>query len=162
MSVAGDGTIPVCCTRYDVEDGYATFFRNFNEQHCVTPQTMKFLFTDGRLTKEGIQRKFKITRLLDFDRGPAFYTEFLRRVRRLLATANVVPSSPILVTRMMEALRSSETSVRTRATRRHNREDGILHIPRRENLKSYKDVTWIFISQKTAFFVVTAVKTNLT
>jgi hypothetical protein len=32
-------------------------------------------------------------------------------VRRLLFTANVVPSSPILITLMMEALRSSDTSV---------------------------------------------------
>jgi hypothetical protein len=54
-------------------------------------------------------------------------------VRRLLVTANVVPSSPILVTLMKEALISSETSVLTRAT------------------------------QKTQFFIVTAVKTsNLT
>jgi hypothetical protein len=39
------------------------------------------------------------------------------RIRELV-TANVVPSSPILVTLMMEALSSSETSVLTRATRR--------------------------------------------
>jgi hypothetical protein len=44
---------------------------------------------------------------------------FLRRVRWLLVTANVVPSSPILVTLMMDALCSSETSVLTRVTRRH-------------------------------------------
>jgi hypothetical protein len=42
----------------------------------------------------------------------------LRSVRQLLVTANVVPSSPILVTLMKEALSSSETSVLTRATRR--------------------------------------------
>jgi hypothetical protein len=41
---------------------------------------------------------------------------FLRSVRRLLVTASVFPSSPILVTLMKEALRSSETSVLTRAT----------------------------------------------
>jgi hypothetical protein len=45
------------------------------------------------------------------------YLEFLRSVRRLLVTANVVPSLPILVTLMIEALSSSETSVRTRSTR---------------------------------------------
>jgi hypothetical protein len=59
---------------------------------------------------------------------------FLRSVRRLLVTANVVPIKPILVTLIMEVLRS----------------------PKRRLLQEPHSTT----SQKTAFFIVTAVKTS--
>jgi hypothetical protein len=48
-------------------------------------------------------------------------------VCRLLITADV-PSAPILVTLMMEAIRSSETSVLTRVTRSYIPEDVILRV----------------------------------
>jgi hypothetical protein len=60
--------------------------------------------------------------------------------RRTLLTANV-SSSLILVTLMMEAIRSSETSVLTRATRRNIPKVGILHSHLRKNLKSYTALT---------------------
>jgi hypothetical protein len=61
------------------------------------------------------------------------YLVFLRSVHRLLVTASVVPSSPILVTLMKEALSSSETRL----------------------LQEPHSVT----SHKMTFFIVTAVKT---
>jgi hypothetical protein len=71
------------------------------------------------------------------------YRRTLRRnsVRRLLVTASIVPSSPILVTLMKESLRSSKTFVLTRGTGRKIPEDTILHSHHRENLKSYTVLT---------------------
>jgi hypothetical protein len=90
-------------------------------------------------------KQFKVTKL--FERKRDLYLRFevfvavtmkngvfwdvtplcFRSFRRLLVTANVVPSSPILVTLKMEAISSYETLVLTRATRRNIPEDDILH-----------------------------------
>jgi hypothetical protein len=56
------------------------------------------------------------------------YIVFLRSMRPLLVTANVVPNSSIFVTLIMEALISSETSLLKRATRRNIPEDCSLHV----------------------------------
>jgi hypothetical protein len=67
-------------------------------------------------------------------RRVALVRAFLRSVLRLLVTANVFPSSPILVTLMMEEIHPSETLT----------------------LKEPRGVT----SHNAAFFIVTAVKTS--
>jgi hypothetical protein len=56
-------------------------------------------------------------------------------------TANVVPSSPILVTLMVVALCSSDTSVLTRATWRTIQEDGILQGRHWPHLKKFNLTT---------------------
>jgi hypothetical protein len=69
--------------------------------------------------------------------------EFLHSMRQVLVKANIVPSSPILVTLMMEAPSSSETSVLTRAMWCNILQGTILHSHCRKDLKCY--IGFIFV-----------------
>jgi hypothetical protein len=67
------------------------------------------------------------------------------------STRRHIPEDDIIL--KMEGIRSSETSVHTRSTRRHIPEDSILTLKMEGFTQDLHGVT----SQKTAFFVVTAV-----
>jgi hypothetical protein len=60
--------------------------------------------------------------------------ERISELLQLIFTANIVPSSLILSTLMMESIRPSETSVLTKATRRDIPEDGTFRSHRCEDL----------------------------
>jgi hypothetical protein len=87
-------------------------------------------------------RRVALVRTDVSDELSAFFIRMARigELGRTLAVTNVVPSSPILVILMKEALCSSETSVLTRAAWRNIPEDAILHSYHSENLKSYSCV----------------------
>jgi hypothetical protein len=81
----------------------------------------------GNVAGQSLFHPSKLTQELDFGGNFHLHCTDLK-VRRLLVRANVVPSSPILVTRMIEAIGSSETLVITRAAWRNIADDGILRI----------------------------------
>jgi hypothetical protein len=89
----------------------------------------------------------RVTRISDLGTFAVSSNRRTLRVRRLLLTANV-PRSLVLVTLMMEALSSSETSGLTRIIRRNITEDAILHSHRRGNLKYYTLKPNLFIVEK--------------
>jgi hypothetical protein len=77
------------------------------------------------MVSSGMLRRVALVRT-DVSEEPSASLVFLHSVRQLLVAASVVPSSPILVTLMKEALGSPETSVLTRTTRCNIPEDTIL------------------------------------
>jgi tmRNA-binding protein len=71
----------------------------------------------------------------------------------LLVTANIVPSLPIFVTLMTEAMHSSETSVLTRASLHNILEGSILHSHCHGNLKSYNILELFYVVTNSDLFL---------
>jgi hypothetical protein len=65
---------------------------------------------------------------------------FIIIVTRISAVGTTLAVKRDLRTPMTEAIHSSERSVLTRATLRHDAENGILQSPHRENFKYYKSL----------------------
>jgi hypothetical protein len=95
-----------------------------------------------RMVSSGVLCRVALVRIDASGKSSASFIRVTRNdeLGTTLVTADVL-SSPILVTLMKEALRSSEASVLTRATRHNIPENTILHSRRRENLKSYIALT---------------------
>jgi hypothetical protein len=109
------------------------------------------------VSEERSTSMFRVTRIGELGTTLAVTNNrilFLCSLRRLLVTANVVPSSSIVVTLMMDSLRSSEMSDLTRATWHNIPEDGIFHSHRRENFKSYKKGTMFKIGVDRGFYFI--------
>jgi hypothetical protein len=71
---------------------------------------------------------------------------------RLLVTVNIVPTSPILVARMMEAILSPETSVNTTIIFLNFQEDGILQGGKKERAKNNVSSNLIVVPNSLIFY----------
>jgi hypothetical protein len=122
------------------------FKTNLNKKNAVFCKKRRFgrtsVLTNAiwrRTPEEGILKDGgdKKSSWINIYERPRRRWKYVTDIWELSVTANVVPSSLILVTLMIETILSSKMSVLTRATRRYISEDGILHSHRRENLKYY-------------------------
>jgi hypothetical protein len=88
---------------------------------------------------EELSASIRVTRIGEL--GTALAVTSNRRTRvvviQLIVSAYALPSTLIISTLIMAAIRFSETSALTRATRRHIPEDDILYSHRCEHLKSW-------------------------
>jgi hypothetical protein len=89
----------------------------------------------GYVSEERIESIIRVKRISEI--GTTNNVVFLRSVLRLLVTANVFLSSPILVTLRMKALHFSEKSVVTRVTRRNIPKTEFFIVTSVSNLTNY-------------------------
>jgi hypothetical protein len=89
------------------------------------------------VSEERIASIMRMERISEPGTTSAVSSNWLRSVLHLLVTANVVPSSPLLVALIMDAISPSETSVLTRTTWRNIPDGGNLYSYLREDLKPY-------------------------
>jgi hypothetical protein len=87
-----------------------------------------------------------------------------RTLRASVDSYGYVPRSPILVTLMLEALSSSETSVLTRPTRRHIPEDAVFQAINKPEVDVYhvllKRGMYGIVFRTREFFLTTALRTS--
>jgi hypothetical protein len=91
-------------------------------------------FVRADVSEKRLPSVIRVTRIGEPGKKFTVTSNPARSVLRLIVTANVVPSLPILVNLMTKAMLSSKTLLHTR---RNILEDDILHSRRRETLKSY-------------------------
>jgi hypothetical protein len=93
--------------------------------------------------------RIRVTGIGELGKALAITSKRIKLRINISQRVSVVPCSLITVTLMMEAMRASETSALARPTRRNIPEGGIIHSDRRENLKSYRELTgWTLWSRR--------------
>jgi hypothetical protein len=101
---------------------------------------LRVVFTRTDVSEKRSSSIIKVVRIVELETALAITRNRLRIPSQRSSVASYClyfPSSPILVTLMIEMLRSSETSDFKRATWRNIPEDGIFHTHRSEYLKSH-------------------------